>query len=229
MHHGSAFIFSNVLIELIWNTLAATIFFFCWYYPAGFVKNTTSDDIHIRGFTVFLFLWQLILWISTFSQLAISAIETADLAGVPASLISVLCMAFCGVGVARADLPSIWRDFMYRVSPMTYLVSGALTTGLHGSTVTCSSKEMVRVPGHDDLNCGSFLSAFVERMGGYVVDPWATGECRYCSMATTDQFLSQFDMSYNERWRNFGIGWAFILFNIAATCGLYWLARVPRR
>ncbi|KAF5011266.1 hypothetical protein FDECE_2619 [Fusarium decemcellulare] len=228
IYRWTTFILSNVLIELIWNTIAAAIFFFCWYYPAGFVKNTTSDDIHIRGFTVFLFLWQLMLWISTFSQLIISAIETADLAGVPASLVSVLCMAFCGVGVARADLPSIWRDFMYRVSPMTYLVSGALTTGLHGSTVTCTSKEIVRVPGYGDLNCGSFLSDFVEHVGGYLIDPMATDECQYCPTATTDEFLSQFDMAYDERWRNFGIGWAFIVFNIAATCGLYWLTRVPR-
>ncbi|RSL52107.1 hypothetical protein CEP53_008201 [Fusarium sp. AF-6] len=228
IYRWTTFILSNVLIELIWNTLAAAIFFFCWYYPAGFVKNTKSDDMHIRGFTVFLFLWQLMLWISTFSQLAISAIETADLAGVPASLVSVLCMAFCGVGVARGDLPSIWRDFMYRVSPLTYLVSGALTTGLHGSAVTCTSKELVHVPRHEDLNCTSFLSAFVERVGGYLVDPVATNECQYCPMATTDQYLSQFDMAYDDRWRNFGIGWIFIIFNIAATCGFYWLFRVPR-
>ncbi|RSL75903.1 hypothetical protein CEP51_010451 [Fusarium floridanum] len=229
IYRWTTFILSNVLIELIWNTFAAAIFFFCWYYPAGFVKNTTSDDIHIRGFTVFLFLWQLMLWISTFSQLAISAIETADLAGVPASLVSVLCMAFCGVGVARGDLPSIWRDFMYRVSPFTYLVSGALTTGLHGSAVTCTSKELVHVPRDEDVNCTSFLSAFVERVGGYLADPVATNDCQYCPMATTDQFLSQFDMAYDDRWRNFGIGWVFIIFNIAATCGLYWLVRVPRR
>ncbi|RSL98617.1 hypothetical protein CDV31_012519 [Fusarium ambrosium] len=229
IYRWTTFILSNVLIELIWNTFAAAIFFFCWYYPAGFVKNTTSDDIHIRGFTVFLFLWQLMLWISTFSQLAISAIETADLAGVPASLVSVLCMAFCGVGVARGDLPSIWRDFMYRVSPFTYLVSGALTTGLHGSAVTCTSKELVHVPRDEDVNCTSFLSAFVERVGGYLADPVATNDCQYCPMATTDQFLSQFDMAYDNRWRNFGIGWVFIIFNIAATCGLYWLVRVPRR
>jgi ABC-type multidrug transport system permease subunit len=226
---NTAFILSHVLIELIWNTLAAAIFFFCWYYPAGFVRNTTSDDIHIRGFTVFLFLWQLILWISTFSQLAICAIETADLAGVPASLVSVLCMAFCGVGVAQTDLPSIWRDFMYHVSPMTYLVSGALTTSLHGSNVTCISTEIVRVPGRKGLNCSSFLAAFVEQAGGYLINPESRGECQYCPMATTDQYLLQFSMKYDERWRNFGIGWAYIIFNIAATCGLYWLARVPRR
>lgn len=213
----------------MWNTLAAAIFFFCWYYPADFVRNTTSDDVHIRGFTVFLFLWQLILWISTFSQLAICAIETADLAGVPASLASVLCMAFCGVGVAQSDLPAIWRDFMYHVSPMTYIVSGALTTSLHGSNVTCTSTEIVRVPGREGIDCGSFLAAFVERAGGYLINPESTGECQYCSMATTDQYLLQFNMKYSEIWRNFSIGWAYIIFNIAAMCGLYWLVRVPKR
>jgi hypothetical protein len=31
---------------------------------------------------------------------------------------------------------------------------------------------------------------------------------------------------WSDRWRNFGILFAFIVFNMLATIGLYWLARV---
>ncbi|TDZ74967.1 ZEB2-regulated ABC transporter 1 [Colletotrichum trifolii] len=229
VYRWSTYILSNVAIEMIWNTIAAVVFFFCWYYPARFTRNTTPDDVSIRGFTVFLFMWMFFLWTSTFSQLAIVAIETADLASIPSSLFAILCMSFCGIGVIRADLPAIWADFMYWVSPMTYLVSGALSTCLHGSEVVCAEKEIVKVPlPAANTTCGEFLGPFVQAAGGYIVDAAATDTCGYCSMRTTDDYLKHFEIDYDDRWRNFGLLWVYIGFNVAAICGLYWLARVPK-
>ncbi|TDZ30767.1 ZEB2-regulated ABC transporter 1 [Colletotrichum spinosum] len=229
VYRWSTYILSNVAIEMIWNTIAAVVFFFCWYYPARFTRNTTPDDVSIRGFTVFLFMWMFFLWTSTFSQLAIVAIETADLASIPSSLFAILCMSFCGIGVIRADLPAIWADFMYWVSPMTYLVSGALSTCLHGSKVVCAEKEIVRVPlPAANTTCGEFLGPFVRAAGGYIVDAAATDTCGYCSMRTTDDYLKHFEIDFDDRWRNFGLLWVYIGFNVAAICGLYWLARVPK-
>ncbi|TEA17577.1 ZEB2-regulated ABC transporter 1 [Colletotrichum sidae] len=229
VYRWSTYILSNVAIEMIWNTIAAVVFFFCWYYPARFTRNTTPDDVSIRGFTVFLFMWMFFLWTSTFSQLAIVAVETADLASIPSSLFAILCMSFCGIGVIRADLPAIWADFMYWVSPMTYLVSGALSTCLHGSEVVCAEKEIVKVPlPAASTTCGEFLGPFVQAAGGYIVDAAATDTCGYCSMRTTDDYLKHFEIDYDDRWRNFGLLWVYIGFNVAAICGLYWLARVPK-
>ncbi|OHW94180.1 ABC-2 type transporter [Colletotrichum incanum] len=228
VYRWTTYLLSNIVIEMIWNTIAAVIFFFCWYYPARFFRNTTADDVTIRGFTVFLFMWMFFLWLSTFSQLAIAAIETADVASIPASLFSILCMSFCGLGVVRADLPVIWRDFMYRVSPMTYLASGALSTCLHGSKVVCTAKELVSVPVPANLTCGEFLGPFVQSAGGYLLNDAATDVCAYCRMSTTDDFLANFEIKYEDRWRNFGVMWVYIGFNIVAACGLYWLVRVPK-
>lgn len=33
---------------------------------------------------------------------------------------------------------------------------------------------------------------------------------------------------YQDRWRNFGIVLIYMVFNIAAAIGFYWLARVPK-
>ncbi|KAL0937284.1 ABC transporter [Colletotrichum truncatum] len=228
VYRWTTYILSNIAIEMIWNTIAAVIFFFCWYYPARFFHNTTPDDVSIRGFTVFLFMWTFFLWMSTFSQLAIVAIETADLASIPASLFAILCMSFCGIGVIRADLPAIWSDFMYYVSPMTYLVSGALSACLHGSKVVCAAKEIVQIPLPSNMTCSEFLGPFVQGAGGYLVDTTTAGLCGYCRLATTDDFLAHFEIKYDDRWRNFGLLWVYIGFNVLAACGLYWLARVPK-
>ncbi|KAG7121341.1 Peptidyl-prolyl cis-trans isomerase D like protein [Verticillium longisporum] len=228
IYRWSAFLLSNVVVEFVWNTAAAVLFFFCWYYPARFFKNTTSDDVTIRGFTTFLFIWQLFLWISTVSQFVIAAIEHADLASVPAALICIMALCFCGIGTVRSTLPAIWADFMYRVSPMTYLASGALSTALHGSEVVCRPEEVVRIPAQAAMSCAEFLEPYSQRFSGYLVDVSDDGMCGWCPMSTTDDYLATFEISFGDRWRNFGIGWVFILFNIAAACGLYWLFRVPR-
>lgn len=71
------------------------------------------------------------------------------------------------------------------------------------------------------------MSTFIDNVGGgYLVDPSSTAECNFCSASTTDELLAQFGISYGTRWRDFGILWAYVLFNIAAAVGLYWLVRV---
>ncbi|KAK1978333.1 ABC-2 type transporter-domain-containing protein [Colletotrichum cereale] len=228
VYRWTTYLLSNIVIEMVWNTGAAVIFFFCWYYPARFFHNTTADDVSMRGFTVFLFIWMFFLWTSTFSQMAIAAVETADLASIPASLFAILCMSFCGVTVPRVDLPAIWSDFMYWVSPMTYLASGALSACLHGSKVACTAKELVSVPVPSNMTCGEFLDPFVQSAGGYLVNSAATDFCAYCRMNTTDDYLARFEIKYDDRWRNFGLLWVYIGFNVVAACGLYWLVRVPK-
>ncbi|GKT42486.1 ZEB2-regulated ABC transporter 1 [Colletotrichum spaethianum] len=228
IYSWSVFMLSQIITEVIWNTFCAALFFFCWYYPVGFYENT-GNDTSSRGFTAFLFVWQLILWVSTLSQGVIAPFETADLAAVPASLIAILSMTFCGIGITREQLPAIWSDFMYYVSPLTYLASGALSTALHGINVTCSPDEIVRVPVQQGISCVEYMGPFVQNTGGILVDMGSVDVCGWCSLRTSDEFLKRFGISFGDRWRNFGILWAYVVFNIAAALGLYWLGRVPKK
>lgn len=85
----------------------AVLVYFCWFYPVGFTQNMSADDEHIRGFLVFLFMWMFMLFVSTFSHLCIAAFETPDMAGALATLIWVLCIAFCGCVEILAPFLSI--------------------------------------------------------------------------------------------------------------------------
>jgi ABC-type multidrug transport system permease subunit len=42
-------------------------------------------------------------------------------------------------------------------------------------------------------------------------------------------FLAGISSNYDHRWRDFGIGMVYIVFNIAASLFLYWLVRVPKK
>jgi ABC-type multidrug transport system ATPase subunit len=108
-----AFMLANIGVELPWNTLMAVVVFFCLYYPVGFYTNATySDSVAIRGFEFFLFTWQFMMFVSTFSALIISFTPDASIGGNLAQLLFALCLIFCGVLASPDVLPRFWI-FMY--------------------------------------------------------------------------------------------------------------------
>lgn len=48
-------------------------------------------------------------------------------------------------------------------------------------------------------------------------------------MADTNTFLDALSSNYDDRWRNFGILWVYVLVNVVLAIGLYWLVRVPKK
>lgn len=118
---------------------------------------------------------------------------------------------------------------MYRVSPFTYLVGGMLSTGLANVQVTCADIEYSTFNPPSGQSCGEYLQRYISVSGGYVTNANATQDCQFCSVADTNTYLASVSSRYSERWRNFGIMWAYIAFNVCGAIFLYWLARVPRK
>jgi ATP-binding cassette, subfamily G (WHITE), member 2, PDR len=91
------FMFSNIAVEIPWTTLMALLMFLCWYYPVGFYRNAEpTEAVHERGALFFLFLWQFMLFTSSFAFAAIAGVSTAETAGNIANLLFVLLVIFCG-------------------------------------------------------------------------------------------------------------------------------------
>ncbi|KAF4961927.1 hypothetical protein FSARC_9968 [Fusarium sarcochroum] len=228
IYQWTTFVLSNILVEAAWNTLMAVIVYFCWYYPVGFVINTTSDDQTIRGFLVFLFLWMFMLFTSTFSHFAITWVPNAEIGGVIASLLWIFCLIFCGVAIPKADWTPFWK-FMHPVSPGTYLVGGAMSAAISGADVVCSEAEILKFQLPSNMTCDEFMGPFAKATGGVLLNPEEMVEaCRYCIISNTDQFLSRFDIYYSDAWRNIGLLWVYVLVNAGAAMGLYWLVRMPK-
>jgi ATP-binding cassette, subfamily G (WHITE), member 2, PDR len=119
---------------------------------------------------------------------------------------------------------------MYRVSPFTYLVDGMLSTGLANTRVQCSDIEYLNFNPPPGMNCSSYLQPYISTFGGYLTDATkgATQNCQFCTVSDTNTFLLNFNSTYDHRWRNFGLMWAYIAFNVVGAVFLYWLARVPK-
>lgn len=241
-----AFMTSNLVVELPWQALMAVFMFFCFYYPVALYRNAEpTDAVAERGALFFLFVLQFMLFsrslvslqvhqpmltvlsASTFAHMVIAGIADAETGGNIANLMFSLCLIFCGVIASPQSLPGFWI-FMYRVSPFTYLVDGMLSTGIANQQVTCADNEFVTIQPTSSQTCRQYMATWIAKAGGYLQNPDATSDCSFCTLNDTNTFLTAVSSSYANRWRNFGIMWGFIVFNLFMAVFLYWLIRVPK-
>ena len=224
-----AFLLSNIVVELPWNALMAFILFITWYYPIGLYHNAEpTGAVAERGALMFLFLLTFLLFTSTFTNMVIAAVDTAETGGNIANLMFSLCLIFCGVLAGPQALPGFWI-FMYRVSPFTYLVSGMLSTAVANTEVVCAANEFLKFSPPSGRSCGAYMADYIGAYGGYLSNPQATtGMCEFCQIRETNVYLASVNSVYADRWRNFGIMWVYIVVNVGIAVGLYWLVRVPR-
>ncbi|KAL7764826.1 hypothetical protein ACKLNR_005971 [Fusarium oxysporum f. sp. zingiberi] len=222
------FMLSQVFAEIPWNSLMSVFMFVCIYYPVGFQKNAeAAGQTAERGALMWLLFWQFLVFTCTFAHMCIAITDTAEAGGNLANVIFMMCLFFCGVLASPDNMPGFWI-WMYRVSPFTYLVSAILSTGIANTEVTCAANEYTVMQPLNGTTCGEYLQKFADKAGGYVFNPDATSDCRFCSIKSTNTFLKAISASYEHRWRDFGIGMVYIVVNIAGALFLYWLVRMPK-
>jgi len=79
-YHWSALITSQILIELPWNVLGSTLFYFCWYWTVGFPNSRA-------GFTYLMYGVSFPLYFTTIALAVASMSPTAEIAGLMFSLL----------------------------------------------------------------------------------------------------------------------------------------------
>ncbi|KAH8879760.1 hypothetical protein GQ53DRAFT_738241 [Thozetella sp. PMI_491] len=222
------FMLSQIIAEIPWNSLMSVFMFICVYYPVGLYKNAEyAGQTAERGGLMWLLFWQFLIFTCTFAHACVAISDSAEGGGNLANVLFMMCLLFCGVLASPSSMPRFWI-FMYRVSPFSYLVSAMLSTGLANAKVQCSVTEYVTIQPPAGQTCEKYLLDYVNTAGGYLVNRDATKDCSYCPMEDTNMFLTSISSDYSLRWRDFGIGMAFIVFNIAASLFLYWMVRVPK-
>ena len=221
-----AFMMSNILTEIPWQTLGSVIAFFCYYYPVGYYRNA-GDQVHERGAMAFMIIWVFFIFTSTFAHMVIAGIEDDHTGGMFATILFCICLGFCGVLATPEALPGFWI-WMYRISPLTYIVSALMAAGTAGAKVVCSEREYLYMEPPANMTCLEFLGPYASVAGGTILTPNSTTICQFCSMSDTDKFLGSIHSHLGDVWRNFGLIWVYVIFNIGAALCLYWIIRVPK-
>lgn len=222
-----AFIVSNILVDIPWNTLMAIIVFLCWYYPMGMYRNSLSIKMMLeRNGVMILLIWVYLIYASTFGYMIQIGLESIEIAGI-VSTTALFLLFCCIISTSKAaTLPQVWNIVGY-LSLLTYLVDGMLSVGLADVSVTCSPNEFLRFEPVTGSSCGSYMASYLQQVGGYLSNPSSRSSCLYCPIKDSNEFLAGKGMSYGNRWRNFCILWVYVGFNVVITFGVYWVARVP--
>jgi ATP-binding cassette, subfamily G (WHITE), member 2, PDR len=223
MYSWFVFMLSNILVEIPWQLLAGLLVFVSWYFSVFGPSTSTST-----AFTVLAFCLTFYMYVSSFAFLLIAALPDESTAGPIAALLFSLMITFSGVLQKPSSLPGFWK-FMWRVSPLTYLLAGWSATGLKGRVVDCASNELAVFDTPNGTTCAEYLQRYFEAGApGRLLNPQATGGCEYCPLQNAEQFLALSDISSGDVYRNLGICYGYIVFNTVAAIFLYYLFRVRK-
>lgn len=216
-----AFMIANIIVEIPYQILMGILVFGCYYYAVNGVQSSDRQGL------VLLFCIQFFIYASTFADFVIAALPDAETAGAIVTLLFSMALTFNGVMQTPEALPGFWI-FMYRVSPFTYWVGGMAATQLHGRAVKCSAAETAIFNPPSGLTCQEYMADYMAVAPGHLSNPNATSSCEFCSLSVADQYLASVNIYWSERWRNFGIFWAYVVFDIAVAVMLYYCFRVKK-
>jgi len=220
MYSWSAWVTSQIVMELPWNIFCGTLFFFCWYWTVGYPTSR-------GGYTYLMLSVLLPTYYTTIGQAIAAMASTPEVAGLLFTSVFNFVLLFNGVLQPFKALG--WWRWMYWVSPYTYLIEGMLGNVLGGQDVNCSSIEYAHIDPPSGQTCSQYLDTYISANGGYVSDPGATSQCQFCQYRTADEFLSNnFNIRYSHRWRDVGIFIVFVAFNTFCIYAFTYLFRMKK-
>jgi ABC-type multidrug transport system permease subunit len=119
---------------------------------------------------------------------------------------------------------------MYRVNPMTYLVSSFLSTSLGDAPMRCADNEVLSFSAPAGKACADYMKNYISANSGYLLSSGSqmNDDCKFCAMGNSNDFLSSLGISFSNRWRDFGILCVYIVVNTVGAIVFYKLFRVPR-
>jgi len=89
-YHWAAFVLSNVLAELVWNTVVAVICFLVWFYPMGLFRNARwTGAVNSRSTLVFLDIWSAFLFGSSLAHALIAGAPTSEAASALGNILGI--------------------------------------------------------------------------------------------------------------------------------------------
>ncbi|KAI7832790.1 ABC-2 type transporter-domain-containing protein [Gamsiella multidivaricata] len=202
------FAVSIMVIEIPYVILSATVFFAVFYWTVGFVSDSALT------FFTWLMIVLFCLFAVTLGQLIAALTPSTTVAALLNPFIFSSLNLFCGVMIAKDQMPKFWSSWMYWLDPYHYVIEGLVSAQLHDVPVHCASDEfsIFNVPAGQ--TCASYAAAFMEKAVGYINNPNDTSNCQYCQYEYGQDFYGALSMDFSHRWRNVGILCVYLAFNI---------------
>lgn len=193
-----------------YSLVCAVGFYVLWYFLVGFQDG--SD----RAGYAFVILVALEIYAVTLGQAVAALSPSIFIAAKANPPIIVTLTIFCGVTVPKARMPRFWRSWLYQLDPITRFISGLIANEMHDLAITCREEEYTLFQPPSGQTCLQWAGSFVNATGGYLLNGEAASDCRYCQYSSGDEYLRANELSFGNRWRDFGIFLAYIFANLVA-------------
>lgn len=222
MYNSFVQVTASVLVEIPWNILAGTLFYCCFWFTVGNYAGERAIYAWVTYAIAFELYWQ------TFAQAVAALSPNSMIASVIFSLLFSFVIVFNGVLQPPALLPYFWRSWMFPLTPFRYLVAGLLADSLGERELTCTPEQINYVtPPAGVGSCQDYLGRFVASSTGFITNPDAVGaDCGYCQYGNGSEYLTTVEASFDDRWRNFGILFAYVAFNLFCTYAFNYIFRL---
>ncbi|KAF9925726.1 hypothetical protein FBU30_004522 [Linnemannia zychae] len=197
-----------LLIEIPYVILTGTTFFLVFYWTVGF-----SSDSVLTFYT-----WLMIVVFSLFTVTLGQAIAAFTPSTQVAALLNPFIFSalnlFCGVMMPKAAMPKFWSSWMYWIDPYHYVIEGLVAAQLYNVPVECKEDEFLIFKAPIGQTCGQYAAEFMKTAAGYIGNPFDYDTCKYCTYSKGQDFYAGLSMDYGNRWRNLGIMFIYLGFNV---------------
>ncbi len=194
---GVVFALTQIIGELPYSLVSATVFFVLIYYVSGFQSNSNRAG-YFYAVTILTELFSISL-----GTMIASFCKNAYQASLFVPFLAVIMAITCGVIIPPQNMTNVlYSNFLYNVNPLRFIISPLVANELHGLVVRCKESELIPFSAPNGETCASWAGRYIQSAGGYLADPNSMGECQYCPAANGDQFYAAYGISFNERGRD---------------------------
>jgi ATP-binding cassette subfamily G (WHITE) protein 2 (SNQ2) len=190
---GTVFAATQLISEVPYAIVCAIIFFVLIYYLAGFQTDSNRAGV----FFLMTFLTE--LFAITIGSVTASFSSNAYLASLMVPFLTIILSLTCGVLEPPQQMSTLFGNFFYNVNPVRYTVSTLIANELYGLNIQCADSELITFQPPTGQSCSAWANGYIERTTGYLTNPNAMTDCKYCTYATGEEFYSNFGINFSER------------------------------
>ncbi|CAO1636562.1 unnamed protein product [Sympodiomycopsis kandeliae] len=212
MYSSEVFALSQLISEIPYSIANALVFFLINYYMV-FVNTSAVDYSSQRAGYFFAMALMGEVFSTTLGQMIAAASPNPYIASLFTPFIAVVFALTCGVTIPKPNMAKFFRDFLYWVNPMSWLLGGLTISELKDLTLHCKPSELNIFEPPNGQTCEQFAAPFLNFYGGYVDNPNATSNCGLCAYSNGREYLKVLDLDPDDKAQRAGVFFCFIVLN----------------
>lgn len=212
MYSPTVFALSQLVSEIPYGVANSLVYFLINYYMVFFNSSAVSYSSKRAGYFFGMTLMGEI-FSTTLGQWIAAASPNPYIASLFTPFIAVTFALTCGVTIPKPNMGKFFRDFMYWINPMSWLLGGLTISELKDLKVTCKTSELNFFEPPPGTTCGQYAGPFLNFYGGYVTNPDATSDCGLCGFSSGREYLRTLGLDPGDKARDAAVFFCFLVSN----------------